>query len=499
MRKPTYLFLLFLLFLSISHYRCSEKQTRPPNIILILADDLGYRELGCYGQEIILTPNIDRLAEEGMRFTQFYSGSTVCAPSRCVLLTGKHTGHAYVRDNYELGGWLDEDEGGQLPLPEGTTTLATLLKDRGYATGVVGKWGLGGPGSVGVPTKQGFDFFYGYLCQKQAHNYYPTHLWKNEQWDTLNNSYFSPHQKFEGDENNPASYEKYKGKDYAQDKMTEEALNFIRESRAKPFLLYLPFPVPHVAIQVPDEALAPYTGKLDTLSYKGEKGYLPHPAPRAAYAAMITRMDQHIGSIMDMLRELNLDDNTIVVFTSDNGTTFAGGVEPDFFKSTGELRGLKMSQYEGGIRVPMVVWWPGKVEAGSTSDYIGSFQDFIPTIMEITDGETPDDIDGISFLPTLGNKSAQETHPYLYWEFHTWGGFQTVRKGKWKAIRKDVDKYPESLIELYDLSIDISETNDLAEQYPDIVNDMINIMDEAHTPSETFPFPGLDSIKSLKN
>jgi len=222
-------------------YSCYEKQQQPPNIIFILADDLGYRELGCYGQEIILTPNVDQLAGEGMRFTQFYSGSTVCAPSRCVLLTGKHTGHAYVRDNYELGGWLDEDEGGQLALPGGTTTLATLLKERGYTTGVIGKWGLGGPGSEGVPTKQGFDFFYGYLCQKQAHNYYPTHLWKNEQWDTLNNSYFSPHQKFVGDENDLASYEKYKGKDYAQDEMAEEALKFIRENRENPFFLYLPF------------------------------------------------------------------------------------------------------------------------------------------------------------------------------------------------------------------------------------------------------------------
>jgi len=491
MKKLTgFLFILLI----ISSYQCTKIEPVPPNIILILADDLGYGELGCYGQKIILTPNVDRLAEEGLRFTQFYSGSTVCAPSRCVLLTGKHTGHSYVRDNYELGGWLDEDEGGQLPLPEGTTSLATLLKDKGYTTGVIGKWGLGGPGSVGVPTNQGFDFFYGYLCQKQAHNYYPTHLWRNEEWDTLNNTYFSPHQKFDGDENYPDSFDKYKGNDYAQDKMAEEALNFIKENRQNPFFLYLPFPVPHVAIQVPDEGLAPYTGKLDTIPYMGDKGYLPHPEPRAAYAAMITRMDQHIGLIMDLIEELDLDDNTIVIFTSDNGTTFAGGVEPEFFNSTGELRGLKMSQYEGGIRVPMIVWWPEEIRAGSSSDYIGSFQDFMPTIMDITGGESPGDIDGISFLPTLQNKGQQEIHPYLYWEFHTWGGFQTVRKGKWKAIRKDVDKYPESPVELYDLSIDISETDNLAEQYPDVVKEIIEIMNEAHSPSEKFPFPGLDGM-----
>jgi len=484
----------FVVILLFSCNNLQNEEGEPPNIIFILADDLGYRELGCYGQEIIQTPNIDQLAEEGIRFTQFYSGSTVCAPSRCVLLTGKHTGHAYVRDNYELGGWLDEDEGGQLALPTGTITLASLLKKQGYKTGIIGKWGLGGPGSIGVPTRQGFDFFYGYLCQKQAHNYYPTHLWRNEEWDTLSNTYFSPHQKLSGDESDQASYQKYKGNDYAQDLMAAEALNFIRENKSNPFFLYLPFPVPHVALQVPDEALAMYSGKLDTLPYKGDKGYLPHPEPRAAYAAMITRMDLHIGQIMDLLKELNIEKNTIVFFTSDNGTTFAGGVEPVFFNSTGELRGLKMSQYEGGIRVPMVVWWPNKIAAGTSSDHISAFQDVLATIMDITGSDHPDDIDGLSFLPTLIGEEGQKEHEYLYWEFHTWGGFQTVRKGKWKAIRKNVDDYPDSTIELYDLSIDISEQNDVSADFSEVVEEMVRIMDEAHSPSEYFPFPNLEGF-----
>jgi arylsulfatase len=282
--------------------------------------------------------------------------------------------------------------------------------------------------------------------------------------------------------------------------MAKKALAFIREHKNDPFFLYLPFPVPHVALQVPDEALAPYTGKLDTVPYKGEKGYLPHPEPRAAYAAMITRMDEHIGQIMTLLEELDLADNTIVIFTSDNGTTFAGGVEPDFFNSTGELRGLKMSLYEGGIRVPLVVWWPGHIEAGSVSDHIGAFQDIMPTLLEITGNTIPVDSDGISFLPTLVNaevesavnQDIQEEHPYLYWEFHTWGGFQVVRKGKWKAIRKKMDQYPDSPVELYDLSVDIGEQHDLAAEHPELVKELTELMELAHTPSVHFPFAGLD-------
>jgi arylsulfatase len=319
-------------------------------------------------------------------------------------------------------------------------------------------------------------------------------LWRNEAWDTLNNPYFSPHQKLDGDENDPASYQKYKANDYAQDMMAKEALNFIRDNKDSTFFLYLPFPVPHVALQVPDEALKQYSGKLDTIPYKGEKGYLPHPEPRAAYAAMITRMDEHIGQILDLLVELKIDDNTIIFFTSDNGTTFAGGVEPEFFNSTGELRGLKMSLYEGGIRVPLVVCWPEKIKAGTTSDHISAFQDVLPTIMDITGGELPADIDGLSFLPTLKGEEEQKEHEYLYWEFHTWGGFQTVRKGKWKAIRKKVDEYPNSPVELYDLSTDIGEQYDVSDKFPEVIEEMVLIMDQARSPSEYFPFVNLDGF-----
>jgi arylsulfatase A-like enzyme len=250
----------------------SSEQPTPhlPNIIYIMADDLGYQELGSYGQELIKTPYLDQLAEQGMRFTDFYAGSTVCAPSRCTLLTGKHTGHSYVRDNYELGDFSDENEGGQLPLPEGTFTLAGMLKEKGYHTGAIGKWGLGGPGSTGIPNQQGFDYFYGYLCQKQAHNYYPTHLWENEEWDTLDNTYFHPHQQFDGNHEKPDDYQKYKGQEYSQDLMAGKALEFIDQHHDQPFFLYLPFPVPHLALQVPVASLQQYVGTFPEAPYLGQ-------------------------------------------------------------------------------------------------------------------------------------------------------------------------------------------------------------------------------------
>ncbi len=502
MKKHIYPVLISFLVIVFYLVRCSQPvDEKPPNIILIMADDLGYNELGSYGQKIIKTPRIDQLAEEGMRFTDFYAGSPVCAPSRCVLLTGKHTGHAYIRDNYELGGYTDETEGGQLPLPPLTETIGTLLKKQGYITGVIGKWGLGGPGSTGVPNKQGFDYFYGYLCQKQAHNYYPTHLWENEQWDTLNNSFFMAHQRLEGDPEDPQSYEKYQGQDYALDKMRDKALNFIREHKDTSFFLYLPVTVPHLAIQVPEDepSLTEYKQLIPDTPYVGNKGYLPHQFPRAVYAAMITRMDREIGKIIDLLKSLHLDENTVVIFTSDNGPTYGGigGSDTKYFESNKPFSGLKGSVYEGGIRVPFIVRWPGKIDPGAVSNHMAAFQDMMPTLVDIADGSSVENIDGISFLPELLSEE-QPQHEYLYWEFPAYGGQQAIRKGKWKALRKNLKKDPNAPIELYDLENDVAEFHDVADQHPELIKKIENILRTARTPSDTFAFPALDNVVNLK-
>lgn len=468
---------------------CGKKPGKKPNIIFILADDLGYGELGCYGQEKIKTPNIDTLAAGGMKFSQHYSGSPVCAPSRCTLLTGKHTGHAYIRGNDEMRErgdvWHDPELEGQRPLPADTLTAAGLLKKAGYKTGAVGKWGLGGPGSSGAPNKQGFDFWYGYLCQRVAHNYYPTHLWRNDKKDMLEgNRYFFPHQKLPEDKDpyDKASYTPYSGSRYSMDLMAKEALNFIRDNHKNPFFLYLPFPVPHVALQVPEDSLAEYEGSFPETPYKGEKGYTPHLKPKAAYAAMITRMDREIGKILELLKELGIEDNTLIVFSSDNGPTYAGGVDAAFFNSAGALRGLKGSLYEGGVRVPMIARWPGKIAAGSVSDHISAFWDFLPTFSEIAGIEAPEDIDGISLLPTLlGRNTKQKKHEYLYWEHLK--KMQAVRLGDWKAVRLT----PGSDIELYNLAQDLGEKNNVAAQNPDILSRIEEIMKTGRTPSEYFP------------
>jgi len=474
--------------LSLPQFEFCTKTGQRPNVIFILADDLGYGELGCYGQEKIRTPNIDKLAVQGMKFTDHYSGSTVCAPSRCVLLTGKHTGHSYIRGNDEMNErgdvWKDRNIEGQRPLLPDTDTVGTLYQKAGYTTGAIGKWGLGGPGDSGEPNKQGFDHWYGYLCQRVAHNYYPTHLWRNGKKHILEgNEYFSPHQKLpeDRDPSDKASYAEYSGKQYSMDMMVDEALGFIRNNRRNPFFLYLPFPVPHVSIQVPEDSLKEYEGAFPETPYKGEKGYLPHPAPRAGYAAMITRMDRDIGRIMALLKELGLDKNTLVIFSSDNGPTFNGGTDSAFFKSAGSLRGLKTTLYEGGIRVPMIARWPGKIEPGSESDHISAFWDFLPTFAEILGLEPPKDIDGISLLPTLlGKPEKQKKHDYLYWEFR---GRQAVRLGDWKAYRRGGI----GDIQLYNLREDIGEQHDAANQSPDVVSRIEEIMKSARTRSELFP------------
>jgi len=460
---------------------------RKPNIILILADDLGYNEVGAYGQKRIRTPNIDRLAREGVRLTDHYSGSPVCAPSRAVLLTGLHTGHTYIRDNDEMGFrgdvWRDPALEGQRPLPAGTFTMASMLKSAGYATAAVGKWGLGGPGSTGEPNKLGFDLFYGFLCQRVAHNHYPSYLWRNSNKIPLDNPGIYPHEKFPADKDPtaPASYERYGGKQYAQDMMGEEARAFIAANRNRPFFLYFAPTVPHAALQVPEDSLAEYAGAFPETPYPGDKGYLPHRTPRAAYAAMVTRLDREVGRLLQLVRDLGLDRDTLIVFTSDNGPTFNGGTDSAFFDSAGPFRGLKTMVYEGGIRVPMVARWPGTIPAGAVSAHVSAFEDYVPTFAEMAGLPRPDGIDGVSMLAALrGRVAEQKPREYLYWEFQ---GKQVVRLGAWKGIRNAAT----GAFELYDLAKDIGEEADVAAAHPAIVSRLEAIMRTARTDSALFP------------
>ncbi len=420
----------------------------PPNVVFIMADDLGVAELGCYGQKLIRTPNVDRMAADGMKFTRFYAGNNVCAPSRCVLMTGKHAGHATVRNNREAV----KGQEGQYPIRAEDVTIAQLLKGKGYATAAIGKWGLGMFDTAGSPLKHGFDFFYGYNCQRHAHSHYPTYLYRNDQ-------------RFDLPGNNGKT-----GDTFTQDLFEKEALRFLDANKDRPFFLYLPFIVPHVAVQVPEDSLAEYKGKLgDDPAYDGKKGYQPHPAPHAGYAAMVTRMDRSVGRVLDKLKELKLDGNTLVIFTSDNGPTHnVGGADSTFFHSAGNLRGLKGSMYEGGIRVPFVAYWPGHVKPGTTCDTPFYFPDVLPTLCELTGAEMPKDLDGLSILPTLLGKPGQKTHDFLYWESPGYGGQQAVQAGDWKAVRQELRKGVIKT-ELYNLARDPNETTDVASVNPTIL------------------------------
>ena len=472
-----------------------------PNIVFILADDLGYGDLGCYGQTKIRTPNIDRMAAEGMRFTQHYSGNAVCAPSRCVLMTGKHPGHAFVRNNREY------KPEGQEPLPEGTVTLPCLLGAAGYVTGGFGKWGLGGPDSTGAPLRQGMSRFFGYNCQGVAHNYFPTYLWDDGRKVDLTNPAFSAHDDFKPgeDPDDAKSYKRFQGSQYSADLIAEEARKFIRENNDKPFFCYFPTTVPHLALQVPDDSLAEYQGKWDDPPYKGGNGYLPHFAPRAAYAAMITRMDGEVGRLMALVKELGLDDNTVFVFSSDNGPltgehSHLAGTDCDFFNSAAGLRNGKGKLYEGGIRLPCIVRWKGKIQAGSVSTRVTGFEDWMPTLLELADAKdkTPADTDGISFAPTLKGEPQPE-RSFLYREFPAYGGQQSLRLGDWKGVRQNLMPTKKMLaqgekptFELYNLATDLHEEHDVAAEHADIVAKMTEIMRQQHTPSKEFPFPALD-------
>ncbi|QDT83674.1 arylsulfatase [Gimesia chilikensis] len=455
-----------LCFLSSAPVRSFAVAPEKPNIIFIMADDLGYGDLGCYGQKKIQTPRIDQMAADGMKFTQMYAGSTVCAPSRCVLMTGRHMGHTRVRGNT----WVKENQS----LKDKDFTVAELLKKAGYTTALTGKWGIGEEGTAGVPNKQGFDYFYGYLNQHNAHNYYPEFLWKNDKKVALRNV-VDPSTISKG----PTGKDRLGGVatkkvDYSHDLILEEALGFIDRSAQNPFFLYVALTIPHAnneagrkvgdGQEVPDYGI--YNEKDWTKQNKGQ-------------AAMITRMDTGVGQILDRLKALNIDQNTLVIFTSDNGHHREGGNDPEFFDANGPLRGMKRDLYEGGVRVPFIAYWPGTTPAGSVSDHIGYFGDLMATAADLADVPCPEGLDSVSIAPTLeGKPDQQKEHDFLYWEFYERGGKQAVRWGEWKAVRMPIFK---GKTQLFNLEEDLGEGTDLAAKHPDLVKKLEAMMDSAHS------------------
>ena len=443
-----------------------------PNIVFILADDLGYGDLGCYGQTNFRTPNIDKLANNGMLFTQYYSGSTVCAPSRSSLMTGQHTGNTFIRGNKGV------KPEGQYPIASSVVTAAELLKEAGYVTGAFGKWGLGPPGSEGDPNMQGFDQFYGYNCQTLGHNYYPYHLWNNQTKVILT-------------ENSGRSTGTY-----GPEIIHKNALNFIEENKDTTFFLYYPSIIPHAELLAPENYMTKFRGKfLPENQYKGtddgrrfrKGGYCSQNEAHAAFAAMINILDDQVGEIHAKLKKLGISENTLIIFTSDNGPHKEGGADPDYFDSNGKLRGYKRDLYEGGIRVPMIAYWPEKITAKAISHHISAFWDFLPTVCDIAQIDKPENIDGISYLHELLGKK-QKTNDFLYWEFHEQNGKQAVRFGNWKGIRLNMHANPDAPIELYDLSIDVGEQNNIAFDHPDIVKKITDIMKKEHAYSKEFSF-----------
>jgi arylsulfatase A-like enzyme len=455
---------------------CAVSAAKKPNVIYILADDLGYGDLSCYGQSHFQTPNIDALAKKGMKFTQHYSGSTVCAPSRCALLTGKHIGHAVVRGNSEF---MPE---GQQPMPADTVTMAHMFQKAGYTTGLFGKWGLGAPGSVSEPLKMGFDRFYGYNCQRQAHHYYPYFLWNDGRREMLWGNF--------GMET----------EDYAPDLIQEKTLEFIEANKDEPFFIYYALVQPHAEMFAPEEKMEKYRGKfLPESSYEGtDEGpdfrkfaYGSQPEAHAAFAAMVEVMDEDIGELVAKLEELGLADDTLIMFTSDNGPHTEGGHDPAYFNSNGSQRGTKRDLYEGGIHVPMVACWPGTVPAGIETDHLSAFWDVLPTMADVIGKRKPKGIDGISFLPTLLGKEEQKEHEYLYWEFHEKKGRVALRQGQWKAVRYDVSEDADSPVELYDLSKDPAEATNVADRNPEVAARLSKLIKSARTesPNPDYNFP----------
>jgi len=435
-----------------------------PNIVYILADDLGYGDLSCYGQTKFKTPHIDSLAQRGMRFTQHYAGSAVCAPSRCTLMTGLHTGHAPVRGNTE------QQPEGQAPMPAGTYTVAKCLQEAGYKTGCFGKWGLGYPGSESDPLQVGFDHFYGYNCQRLAHCYYPAFLWCDKNRELL--------------WGNVAS----RRDDYAPDLIHAEALKFIRQNRETPFFCYYAAVQPHADMVAPEKYLKKYRGKyLPEFSYTAGY-YAAQSEGHAAFAGMVNVLDDYVGELIAELDRLGIADNTLVILTSDNGPHQEGGHDPEYFSSSGPLKGKKRDLYEGGVRVPMIAAWPGKVAAGTWSDHVSAFWDFLPTVAELVGSSLAKPVDGISMLPTLLGRGKQQQHDYLYWEFHEMKGRVAIRQGKWKGVRYHVNARSDSPLELYDLSKDLGETNDIAFQFPQVAAKLNTLLLQARTESSNPQF-----------
>jgi arylsulfatase A-like enzyme len=466
---------------SVTFAQKAPKPNRPPNIIFILADDLGYGELSCYGQKRFSTPHIDRLAAEGMKFTQAYAGTAVCSPSRSSLFTGQHTGHTLVRGN------LAVKPEGQYPLPDSSVTVPQLLKQAGYATGCFGKWGLGGPGTSGDPINKGFDEFFGYNSQTLAHNYYPYHLWHNREKVLL-------------PENSGT-----RSKTYAPALIHQKRLDFIDHNKDRPFALFITTVIPHAELAAPPAYLrknigqygpeTPYIGTDTSAAAFAKAGpYLSQPHPRAAFVSMMQVLDDQVGEIMRKLRQLGLDENTLVVFTSDNGPSKEGGKELAYFNSSGGLRGGKRDLYEGGIRVPFIARWPGRVKKGAVSSQQVAFWDMLPTFTELAGLQAPPRVDDVSVAPTLLGKGQQQQHPYLYWEFYEQGGSVAARQGQWKAIRLNRAVSPNGPIELYDLTADPTEKHDVANQHPELIARFEQIFKTAHVPSSVFTFrPGKSS------
>jgi len=453
------LYSVFIILSSVSCLLAQQKNKTRPNVIYIMADDLGYGDLGSYGQKTLLTPNIDKMSEEGIRFTQFYSGSTVCAPSRCALMTGKHMGNAYIRGNKEL------------PLRSTDMTLAKLMKQNGYATGMFGKWGLGLENNSGSPEKQGWDQFLGYLHHRAAHRFNVDHLWEVKNgilnklpMDTMTNTY-------------PFIF--------------KAAQDFISDHKSEPFFLYLPVTIPHAEMLAPtEESLKPFV--KDGKSIFTEKpfvnvtyaSYRPQEMPNAAFAAMMWQLDQDVGKLLQLLKDLHLDDNTYVFFTSDNGPHQEGGREVEYFDSNGSLKGYKRDLYEGGIRVPMIAWAPGKIKAGTTCTEPFANWDILPTLSELSGQKIPEAIDGVSFYNALHNQKVKQKHTYLYWEFFERGFDQALRADDWKIVRRSMNA---NKPELYNLATDIGEQRDVAAQYPEKVKDLEKLMNKARVDSNEFP------------
>jgi arylsulfatase A-like enzyme len=487
----------------------SPRDTTRPNIVYVLADDLGYGDLGVYGSTKIETPNLDALARNGMVFTQHYSGAPVCAPARYMLLTGQHAGHAYVRGNDEWrerpsasGGdvWsfadMEKDPAleGQRPLPEDTVLFPRRLQSVGYTTGLVGKWGLGAPHTHSIPTKMGFDFFYGYNCQRQAHNHYPVHLYRNEGRVALRNKLVGRKARLAdgADPSKPESYAQFNQQDYAPELMFDEMLRFVSENRDKPFFLYWATTLPHVPLQAPQRWVEYYEKKYGPEApYLGGQGYFPSRTPRAAYAAMVSYLDEQVGQLIEHLKREDLYENTLIVFTSDNGPADEGGKDSEWFDSAGPYaegsERIKGHLYEGGIRVPMIASWPGRIARGTISDLLSSQMDMMATFAELTGYDMPPN-DGVSILPTLLGKPHQPQHEYLYWEFPGWGGQVAVRFGDWKLIRQHLGDDGKPTLELYNLASDPLETVNEADAYPEALKEAERIFRTARQPPELKKF-----------